>query len=95
MENTRKSDVLAFCRASKVDLYSFLDRLQSGKFLTMQEQRNLILNQLQALDLVEHVTNQNEQNIAKLNQAESIVKSVQSVENLIQSSVYKFTQSWK
>lgn len=95
MENTRKTDVVAFCMASKVDLYNYLDRLQNSRFLTIQEQRNLILNQLYALDLVENIANQNEQNIAKINQSESILKSVQSVENIIQSTVYKFTQSWK
>lgn len=95
MENTRKSDVVAFCTASKVDLYNQLDRLDRGNFLTMQEQRNLILNQFQALNLIENLANQNEQKIAKINQAETLIKSVKSVENILQSTFYKFTQSWK
>ena len=95
MENTRKSDVVAFCIASKVDLYSQLQRLQDGKFLTFHEQRALILNQFKALDMVENLASQNEINIARINQAESVLKSVESVENIIQSTLYKLTQSWQ
>lgn len=95
MENTRKSDVVAFCIASKVDLYNQLDRLDRGNFLSIQEQRNLILNMFKCLDLLESISDKNEQNIARINQAESVLKSVQSVENILQSTLYKFTMSWQ
>lgn len=95
MENTRKSDVVAFCMASKVDLYNYLDRLQRGQFLTINEQKNIILNQFQCLDMMEHITNQNEQNIGRINEAQRIIETVQSVENIIQSTIYKFYESWK
>lgn len=95
MENTRKSDVLAFCIASKVDLYSCLDRLQRREFMSVQEQRNLILNFFHSLDMLENLCNQNEQNIARINQAEKVLNDVQSVENILQSTLYKLTQSWQ
>lgn len=95
MENTRKSDVVAFCTASKVDLYSCLDRLQRGQFLSVQEQRNLILNFFQSLDMLENICNHNEQNIARINQAENLLREVQSVENILHSITYKLTQSWQ
>jgi hypothetical protein len=95
MENTRKSDVLAFSVSSKIFLFAHLDKLNNGSYLSVQEQRNLVLNMFKALEIAENVTEENEQNIAKINQSETLIKSVQSVENIIQSSVYKFTQSWR
>jgi len=95
MENTRKSEVLAFSVSSKIFLFAHLDKLNNGSYLSVQEQRNLVLNMFKALEIAENVTEENEQNIAKINQSETLIKSVQSVENIIQSSVYKFTQSWR
>ena len=95
MENTRKSDVLAFSVTSKMYLFAHLDKLNNGSYLSVQEQRNLVLNMFKALEIAENVTQQNEQNIAKIKEIEKLVKTVQSVENLIQSTMYKITTSWK
>jgi hypothetical protein len=95
MENTRKSDVLAFSVTSKMYLFAHLDKLNNGSYLSVQEQRNLVLNMFKALEIAENVTEQNEQNIAKINEIQNLVKTVQSVENLIQSTMYKITTAWK
>ncbi len=95
MENTRKSDVLAFCYNAKIDLYDYYNRLESTNFLTLKEQKNLVINQLKAINLLEFITNENEQNIAKINEIQTLLKKVDTVENIIQSTMYKITTAWK
>lgn len=95
MENTRKSDVLAFSVASKMYLFNYLDKLNNGSYLSVNEQKNMVLDMFKALEIAENLTEQNEQNIAKINEIETLLKRVDTVENVIQSTMYKITTAWK
>lgn len=95
MENPRKSDIVAFCSVQKNELYSQILRLESGNFLTMQEQKANIRTLYKSLEMLEYFANKNEQIIAQVNEAEKIIATVKSVESIIQSSIYKFSESWK
>jgi hypothetical protein len=95
MENTRKSDVIAFSVTSKMYLFNYLDKLNNGSYLSVNEQKNMVLDMLKALEIAENLTEQNEQNIAKINEIQTILKKVDTVENIIQSTMYKITTAWK
>jgi hypothetical protein len=95
MENTRKSDFLAFSVTSKMYLFNYLDKLNNGSYLSVNEQKNMVLDMFKALEIAENLTEQNEQNIAKINEIETLLKRVDTVENVIQSTMYKITTAWK
>jgi len=95
MENNRKSDFLAFSVASKMYLFNYLDKLNNGSYLSVNEQKNIVLDMFKALEIAENLTEQNEQNIAKINEIQTLLKKVETVENIIQSTMYKITTAWK
>jgi len=95
MENTRKSDVIAFSVTSKMYLFNFLDKLNNGSYLSVNEQKNMVLDMFKALEIAENLTEQNEKNIAKINEIQTLLKKVDTVENIIQSTMYKITTAWK